>query len=647
METYAQNPGPIAPMEPRRDLRLEALADVLKGDLKVHCHCYRADEILMLLRVADRFGFKIKSLQHVLEGYKIAAEIADHGASCSTFADWWAYKIEAFDAIPFNTALLTEAGVVACVKSDSNELMRHLYQEAAKGIKYGNMSEEDALKTMTLNGAKQLGLDKRIGSLEVGKDADLAIFNGHPFNGYSRVEMTLVDGEVYFQRSEKLTPYAPAKEGPIAKAIDFKPTPTNPDGNYLIENAIVHPVSGPKIAKGVVLIHQGKIQYVMDLTKAADFKVPNGTTKIDGTGLHLYPGMIDAGTVLGLTELGSARETHDFTEGGDFQPDLRASVAINPDSELIPVTRANGVLSVVTRPTGSIIAGQGALMNLAGWVPKEMAIVDSIALAVDFPAPFPVHTGDPTMPVVGRAIAKKNREEKIRRLKELFAQAVAYDEARKQSSDRPTNPRLEALVPYARGTKPVMIMANRKTEILDALKFADELKLKIILTGGLEAWKVTDELKKQDVPVVVGPVMGMPQENFDPYDSPYACPARLYEAGIRFCIHSTGGSNTRNLPYEAAMAVAYGLPPYEALKAVTVYPAQILGVADQLGSIEAGKRANLVLTDGDLLQPTTHVLGLFVDGRPLEPTSKHTKLYDRYRERLREVKAGKAPLGTK
>src|SRR5262249_49226062 len=166
--------------EPRRDLRLEALADVLNGTLKVHCHCYRSDEILMLLRVADRFGFKVQSLQHVLEGYKIAPEIAAHGASCSTFSDWWAYKIEAYDAIPFNSALLNEAGAVVCLKSDSNELMRHLYQEAAKCMKYGGMTEAEALKTITLNGAKQLGLDKRLGSIEVGKDADLAIFNGHP-----------------------------------------------------------------------------------------------------------------------------------------------------------------------------------------------------------------------------------------------------------------------------------------------------------------------------------------------------------------------------------------------------------------------------------------------------------------------------------
>jgi imidazolonepropionase-like amidohydrolase len=638
--------GPV-PAEPRRDLRLEALADVLKGDLKVHCHCYRADEILMLLRVADRFGFKVKSLQHVLEGYKIAAEIADHGASCSTFSDWWAYKLEAYDAIPFNSVLLHDAGAVVCLKSDSNELMRHLYQEAAKCVKYGGMSETDALKSITLNGAKQLGLEGRIGSIEVGKDADLAIFNGHPLNSYARCEMALVEGEVYFQRADRLAPSPAAKDGPAAPVKAFKPLPPTRTGAYVLKNVTVHPASGPALPGRIVVLQGGCIRGLIDPSRGFTYVVPPGTPDVDATNLHLYPGMIDAGTVLGLTELGSARETHDFAEGGDFQPDLRASIAINPDSELIPVTRANGVLSVVTRPTGSIIAGQSALINLNGWVPKEMAVVDPLALHVEFPSTSPLFSGDPSIPAIGRAIARKQREEKVRRLKELFAQAVAYDDVRKEQPDRPVNPRLEALVPYARGQKPVVIQANRKQEILDALKLADELKLKVILSGAIDSWKVADELKKRNVPVILGPVMTMPAETYDPYDAPFTCAARLHEAGVKFCFRSAGSTNTRNLPYEAAMAASYGLPPEEALKAVTLYPAQILGVEKELGSIEAGKRANLVLTNGDILQASTQVLALFIDGRPLEPTSKHTRLYERYAERLKEVKEGRAPLGTK
>jgi imidazolonepropionase-like amidohydrolase len=256
-------------------------------------------------------------------------------------------------------------------------------------------------------------------------------------------------------------------------------------------------------------------------------------------------------------------------------------------------------------------------------------------------------SGNPTAPMIGRAIAKKQREEKIRRLKLLFEQALAYDQARKQNGAVPVNPRFEALVPYAAGQKPVVLQAYRKQDILEALKLADELKLKVILSGAIDAWKVVDELKKRNIPVIVGPTLTMPQEIYDPYDAPYACPAKLYEAGVRFCIRSDGGSNTRNLPYEAAMAVSYGLPPEEGLRSVTLYPAELLGVADQLGSIEPGKRANLVLTNGDILQASSQVQAIFIDGKPLEPISKQTRLYERYRERLHEVKEGRAPLGTK
>jgi imidazolonepropionase-like amidohydrolase len=635
--------GDADAVEPRRDLRLEALADILAGDLRVHCHCYRSDEILMLLRVADRFGFKVRSLQHVLEGYKIAPEIAAHGASCSLFSDWWAYKIEAYDAIPYAAALLTEAGASVCLKSDSNELMRHLYQEAAKCIKYGGLSEADAFKTITLNPARQLGLEKRIGSIEAGKDADLAIFNGHPLNSYACCEMTLIDGEVYFQCSDKLTPFRPAQAGPAPPVNRTKLLDKPGAKRYVLTGVTVHPADGPARPNSVVVVAHGKIEQVSQQPPAAE----EGDAVIDGAGLHVYPGMIDAATVLGLAELDSARETNDFREGGDFQPDLHASVGINPDSELIPVTRANGVTTVVTRPTGSVIAGQGALINLSGWTPREMTVIDPLGLHVELPSAPRVFQFSADPPPFGRGLAKKQREEKVRRLKELFAQAVAYDEGRKAVPGKSVNPRLEALVPYARGRQPVIIQANRLPEIKEALKLADELKLKVVLSGAIDSWKVADELKKRDIPVILGPVMELPTETHDPYDAPYTAAAKLQKAGVRFCIRSAGSSNTRNLPYEAAMAASYGLPPEEALKAVTLYPAQILGVDDQFGTVTPSKRANLVLTNGDLLQASTQVLGVFIDGKPLEPTSKQTRLYERYRERLKEVKEGRTPLGTK
>lgn len=202
-QAYEENGDDALP--PRRDLRLDALVDIMNGDLKVHAHSYRGDEILMLMRVAEDFGFRINTFQHVLEGYKVADELAAHGAMASTFADNWAYKVEAFDAIPYNMAIMSERGVVVSVNSDSGERVRRLYQEAAIGVKYGGMDENEALKMVTLNPAVQLGVEDRVGSIEVGKDADIAIFNGHPFAPASRVEKTFVDGNLLFDRDEAMT----------------------------------------------------------------------------------------------------------------------------------------------------------------------------------------------------------------------------------------------------------------------------------------------------------------------------------------------------------------------------------------------------------------------------------------------------------
>ena len=189
---------------PRRDLQLEPLVEVLEGKRYVHAHCYRADEILMLINLANDFGFKIKTFQHTLEGYKVAREIAQHGAGASIFADNWAYKIEAYDAIPYNAAIMTRAGVVVSMNSDSDERARRLNIEAAKAMRYGDLSEEEALKLVTWNPAVQLGIQQRVGSLEVGKDADLAIWNGHPLSVYARVDTTFIDGEVFFDRQQDL-----------------------------------------------------------------------------------------------------------------------------------------------------------------------------------------------------------------------------------------------------------------------------------------------------------------------------------------------------------------------------------------------------------------------------------------------------------
>ncbi|HYL75470.1 MAG TPA: amidohydrolase [Bryobacteraceae bacterium] len=206
-------------LAPRRDVTLEPLVEVLEGKRLVHSHCYRADEILMLLRVADDFGFKIRTLQHVLEGYKVAKEIAEHGAGASTFSDWWAYKLEAIDAIPYNAAIMTKKGVIVSLNSDSAELMRHLNDEAAKTMKYGGMTETEALSMITINPAKQLMIDKRVGSIEVGKDADITIYDKHPLSNYAKVTKVFIDGQLYFDRDNDLAE-RPLREAEKKKLVD-------------------------------------------------------------------------------------------------------------------------------------------------------------------------------------------------------------------------------------------------------------------------------------------------------------------------------------------------------------------------------------------------------------------------------------------
>ena len=280
----------------------------------------------------ESFGVRVQSLQHVLEGYKVAAEIAAHGASNSTFSDWWAYKIEAFDAIPYNTALLIEAGAKVAIKSDDSELMRHLYQEAAKMLKYGRLTEQQALATITINAAEQLGLEDRLGSIEVGKDADLAIFNGHPLNGFARCEMSLVDGEVYFERAGEHAPSGHGLPLPRQALRDLKLTvDPSPSGRYALVNARIVPVSGEVIERGTLLIENGLIEAI----GRADMPLPSGAVSVDLAGLSVFPGMINAGGAMGLSEIGSVNETHDYRERGDYNEDVRASIAVHPESELI------------------------------------------------------------------------------------------------------------------------------------------------------------------------------------------------------------------------------------------------------------------------------------------------------------------------
>ncbi|HEX8845024.1 MAG TPA: amidohydrolase family protein [Pyrinomonadaceae bacterium] len=421
-------------------------------------------------------------------------------------------------------------------------------------------------------------------------------------------------------------------------SVTAQQTMGGPPGVYVIRNARIVTVSGPDIESGTIIISNGKIESV----GAASANAPAGAVEIDGRGLTVYPGMIDAGTSMGLVEVGSgAPGTVDLSEVGDLNPNAQAIVAVNPHSAHVNVTRVGGVTSVVTMPIGGIISGQAAVINLAGTSPREMAIVPQAALVINFPRVTTRSFDAFFNPVQGNLTeAITTRDRQLEQLRKLLREAETYGKAqdayaRDKSVPRPDgNVMLAPLVPFVRGERPVIISADRETEIRAALRFAEEMRLRPILLGGNEAWKVASLLKEKNVPVILTGTLDLPIREDDFYDTLYENSSKLQQAGVRFCI-STGdtGAHVRDLPFHAGMASAFGLPRTEALKAVTLYPAQIIGVADRLGSIEPGKIANLVITDGDLLEARTHVRYLFIGGRQLPLTSRHTELYDQFKNR--------------
>jgi len=393
----------------------------------------------------------------------------------------------------------------------------------------------------------------------------------------------------------------------------------------------IHPVSGPDIPNGTVLFDKGKITAI-----GTDVTIPSGAETIDVTGRHVYPGMIDSDTDIGLEEIGEVRATIDRRETGDINPNVKAEVAINPGSEIIPVTRSNGVTVALTAPSGSVISGKSALIYLDGWTWEDMTLR----------APVGMHVSWPRMSTVTAWWMSQSEEEQIKQrdknLKQLadaFADARSYWTAKKAGSAGLQNDsRWEAMIPVLEGKLPVIVEANELRQIQAAVAFAEREKIKLIICGGYDAPSCTDLLKRNNIPVIISSVHRNPTRRGDAYDAPFTVAKRLHDAGVQFCIAGGGSAtNERNLPYHAATAAAYGLPEEDALKSVTLYPAQILGAADRIGSIETGKDATLIVTDGNILEIPTHVELEFMQGRLVDLSDKQKILWLKYQEKYKRM----------
>jgi imidazolonepropionase-like amidohydrolase len=412
--------------------------------------------------------------------------------------------------------------------------------------------------------------------------------------------------------------------------------------SFLLRGATVHTLAGAQIENGSVLVRSGRIIGV-----GKDIAAPKDVKVIDAKGLQVYPGLIDAATEIGLVEVNAVRETLDTTELGRFNPQLVALTAVNPSSEHIPVTRANGITTVATLPQGQLISGQVSLIHLDGWTTEEMGVsrTAGLHLRIPFiqvsarPVPFDDATTGPVAagPQPTYAAAKQLFDRQMAELNDFFDNARRYKQAKDaKAPDFRTDLKMEAMIPVLEGQEPVLVTAIREREIRDALLFADKQKIKMILCEAPEAYKVTKEIKDHDISVILGPTLELPLNEDDPYDRSYTTPADLQRAGIRFAIGTFSGTanlSSRNLPYQAAQAVAFGLSHDDALKAITRNAAEIWGVGDRVGTIEEGKWADLLVTDGDPLETKTQVRQLFIKGKAVDLDNKQKRLYEKYLHR--------------
>ena len=403
----------------------------------------------------------------------------------------------------------------------------------------------------------------------------------------------------------------------------------------VLRGATIHTVTNGTITNGSIVLDGGKIVAI-----GQNVEVPRGARIVDVSGKHIYPGLIDAYSTVGITEIGAVDVSNDINEIGDFNPNVRAEVAVNAESRHIGTTRSAGVLVTFTTPGGGVISGLSSAMSLEGWTWEEMSLKGAAALNVNWPDPNArprrFGFGGPGGPG-GNRPAPKSYAEQVQELKDFFAEARAYRDALAAGQQMRTNTRYAAMIPALNGDIPVVVSADGVAQINDALTWGKEEGLRIVIRGGRDAVHVADRLKAENVPVILTATMAAPNRDHEGYDGAYSTPARLHQAGVKFAI--AGGADglySNRLPWEAGVAVAFGLPEEEALKAVTINAAEMLGVSDAVGSLEVGKQATLLITTGTPLDMTSNIEQAYIQGREIDMNDIQKHFFNKYMEKIRQ-----------
>ena len=403
------------------------------------------------------------------------------------------------------------------------------------------------------------------------------------------------------------------------------------EGTVALTNARIVTVTNGVIENGTLVIQDNQI-----IALGANVSVPAGAQVIDCTGLTIYPGMIDSGTQIGLVEVGSLAETRDSREIGDLSPQMKALTAVNPNGVAIPVTRISGVTTAITEPSGGMLPGQAALINLHGYTPEQMfAGFEGVALQ------FPTTGRRGRFDRRSDKDIKKAADKALEKLNDTWDAAELYHridstyEVSPEEGRRPEFvPDMTALLPVLRGQQALIIRVNAASDIESAIEWVQKRSLqRVIFSGVAEGWRVADKIAEAGIPCLVGPMFSTPTRESDRYDKAYANIGLMHKAGVKVAIRSGDTANARNLPYNAGFAAAYGLGKDEALRAVTIVPAEIFGVDSQIGSLEVGKRATFFVADGDPFETKTDIHHVFIDGYQTPMESRHTRLYDEFLNR--------------